>query len=514
MTKKDSAKGKNILNIILGISIVVLGVMFVYINLAQYRYGINADVAAEGMLAKVIWESKEWTPQEWYFSTETRIVSPADVAALFYGLTNSICLAMGLGCIVGGIFLVWSVWQLCKELEFDLTQKLLLVFLVLLLPNSKNQIELMYLFAGYYAFHVGLYFVTLAYYLKLLKKEKLKVVQLVFLWAFHFLLGAQGVRIILMVTGPLLAVEFIRRVYQMYLKWEWKKEDNLLTLYVVSVNVFAFLGGKLPTSVGYSLSRNIRKAPEKLFGIVLPDFFKMFEWGNLKVMEKTAFIVSFLIVLYLIAIIIWKGIKKQNIVGDEWVIFNFFISTVLTIAALTFTTVDSSSRYFLPFFFAIGVGLSRLWGKNSIAVKSGILLVAITILAGNYQRVYHPMMFDKSYLNSDYALVGEYLIQEGYEYAYSGFEQANSITVMTDGKIQVSAIDSFADMSICKWLTSKNWYVPNVPKESKTAYLVTEARWEEFTPFLEEHKEELEYKTKIGNFHIYGSDYNYSKLTD
>ena len=33
--------------------------------------------------------------------------------------------------------------------------------------NSKNQIELMYLFAGYYAFHVGLYFVTLAYYLKL-----------------------------------------------------------------------------------------------------------------------------------------------------------------------------------------------------------------------------------------------------------------------------------------------------------------------------------------------------------
>lgn len=514
MAKNKITKGKNIINIILMILIIMLGVMFIYINLVQYRYGINADVAAEGLLAKVIWESKEWTPKEWYFSTETRIVSPADIGALFYGLTNSICLAMGLGCIVGGIFILWSVWQLCKELEFDLTQKLLLVFLVLLLPNSKNQIELMYLFAGYYAFHVGLYFVTLAYYLKLLKKEKLKIVQLIFLWGFHFLLGAQGVRILLIVTGPLLAVELVRRVYKMYLNWEWKKEDNFVTAFAVSVNLFAFLGGRLPTSVGYSLSRNIRKAPEKLFGIVIPDFFKMFEWENLSFIEKAAFTVSFLMVLYLIVVIICKGIKKQNITVDEWVIFNFFISTLLTIAALTFTTVDSSSRYFIAFFFAIAVGIAYSWKKNSSVVKSAIVFVILVVLMGNCQRVYYPMVCDKSYTTSDFALVGEYLMQEGYEYAYSGFEQANCITVMADGKIQVSAIDSFEDMRICKWLTSNKWYVPNVPKESKTAYAVTDYRLEEFAPFLEEHAKDLEFKTKIGIFNIYGSDYNYSYVAD
>lgn len=514
MVQKKFTNGKNVINIILVISIVALGIMFAYINLVQYRYGINADVAAEGLLAKVIWESKEWTPKEWYFSTETRIVSPADVGALFYGLTNSMCLSMGLGCIVGGIFILWGVWQLSKELEFDLTQRLLLVFLVLLLPNSKNQIELMYLFAGYYAFHVGLYFVTLAYYLKLLKREKLKIVQIVFLWIFHFLLGAQGVRILLIVTGPLLAVELIRRAYRLYLKWEWRKDDNLVTAFAVSVNMFAFLGGRLPTSVGYSLSRNIRKAPEKIFGIVIPDFFKMFEWNSLSFVEKAAFTVSFFIVLYLIAIIVWKGIKKQNITGDEWVISNFFVSTLLTIAALTFTTVDSSSRYFIAFFFAIATGIAYLWKKNSFAVKSVIVLIIVFIFAGNCQRVYYPMVCDKSYKNSEFALVGEYLIQEGYEYAYSGFEQANCITVMTDGKIQVSAIDSFEDMRICKWLTSKKWYVPNVPKESKTAYVVTEYRLEEFAPFLEEHAKDLEFKTKIGIFNIYGSDYNYSYVTD
>ena len=165
-------------------------------------------------------------------------------------------------------------------------------------------------------------------------------------------------------------------------------------------------------------------------------------------------------------------------------------------------------------YFAMAMAIVILWGKKKNFIKYSFLFMMIIIFIGNGKRIYRPMIMDQSYKNSVYMEIGDYLFREGYENAYTGFEHANTITIMNDGKVQVSAIASFSDMGVNKWLSSKKWYVPNVPKESRTAYLVTEARLEEFAPFLEEHEEELEYKTKIGDFYIYGSDYNYSKLTD
>ena len=169
METREQSKEKNIINIILIVLITILGLVFIYINLVQYKVSLNADIAAEGLLAREIWNSKQWIPKDWHFSSESKVIGVTNLASVFYGMTKSMCVAMGLGCIVGTLFIIWSLICLCKEMEFDLTQSLLLIFLVLLLPNNKNQIELLYLFAGYYAFHMGLYFLTMSFYIKLLK---------------------------------------------------------------------------------------------------------------------------------------------------------------------------------------------------------------------------------------------------------------------------------------------------------------------------------------------------------
>ena len=514
MEKRKLLNSDKMINAVLIISIIMLGLMFIYINLVQYRFGLNADIAAEGLLARVIWESREWIPKEWYFSTESKVIGVTNLASLFYGMTGSMCTAMGLGCIAGILFIVCCLYYLCHDLELSITQTLLFTALILLLPNNKNQIELLYIYAGYYAFHIGLYFITLSFYCRLLKGKRIKWYGILLLCLLHFMLGAQGVRGILMITGPLLAVEAVRRIYLLYCKGKCRKEDNLITVFVGGLNVVAFLGGKIPISVGYPLSRNIRKAPQKLFEIVLPDFFDSISWKYISLLEKAAFGVCLMLVLGLIFYIIRKGIKKKNVTAEEWIFLNFAASVFLTIAALTFTTVDSSSRYFVVIYFAMAMAVVILWNVKKSIIKYGFLFMMLIILTGNGNRVYRPMILDQSYKNSTYMEIGNYLLQEGYENAYTGFEHANTITIMNDGKVQVSAIASFSDMGVNKWLSSKKWYVPNVPKESRTAYLVTEARLEEFAPFLEEHEEELEYKTKIGDFYIYGSDYNYSKLTD
>ena len=67
-------------------------------------------------------------------------------------------------------------------------------------------------------------------------------------------------------------------------------------------------------------------------------------------------------------------------------------------------------------------------------------------------------------------------------------------------------------MNICKWMTSTEWYVPNVPFEAKTAYIITESRMKDFESFMEAHEEDIWFETKIDGYSIYGSEYNFSTL--
>lgn len=514
MKEKQILNRKNIVNIFLVILIFLLGTVFVYINLVQYKLGLNADVAAEGLLAKVIWESREWLPSEWYFGNELRLISTPNIAALFYGMSKDMCFSMGMSCVAAGIFVVGGAFYLSKVLDFSVTQKLLFLFLIMMLPNNKVQIELMFIYAAYYAFQIGLYFITLAVYLKLLKKRKIRKATIVIVFLLHFVLGMQGVRGLLMITGPLMVVEVLRRAYLWWSTKEWKDGNNLLTGFVLFLNVLEYLGGKFPMSVGHPLSRNIRKAPQKLFGIVLPDFFNTLDWNDISKIEKYIFIVCLCLMLFLGISVLVNGIRKKGIAEDDWVFMNFLVSLLLTMAALTFTTVESSSRYFVVVHYAIAMSLVMMLKKENTFIKSGLVFFIAVLFIGNCYRMYYPMLTDKSYKDNVYVQVGEYLLQEGYEQAYSDFEKGNTLTVYNDGQIQVSPVSSFSNMEVCKCLSSRKWYVPNVPKESKTAYVVPDYRMEEMEEFLKDHQEDVEFKIKIGIYNIYGSDYNYSMLVD
>lgn len=514
MKEKHVFNKENSVNIFLGIMIFLLGTVFVYINLVQYKLGLNADVAAEGLLARVIWESKEWLPKEWYWGNELRIISTPNFAALFYGMSKNICLSMGISCIIAGAFVMGGAYYLCQSLDFSMTQKLLLLFLIMMLPNNKSMIELLFIYASYYAFHVGTYFITLAIYLKMLKKKKVKKIIIAITCLLHFLIGMQGVRGLLMITGPLMAVEILRRIYLWWISKEWNEGSNFITGFVLILNIVEYIGGKFPQSVGHPLSRNIRKAPQKLFEIVLPNFLNTFEWKNITVIEKIALTVGLCLMIYVAINVVMKGIGKKEIEKDDWIFMNFFVSLLLTLAALTFTTVESSSRYFLVVYFAMAMSLAMLLKKENFILKSSLAFVIIVLFAANSYRIYYPSLTDKSLENDTYVQMGEYLLEEGYERAYSSFDVSNTMTVFNDGKIQVSPVNSFSEMDVCKCLASRKWYVPNVPKESKTAYIVSDYKMGEMEEFLEKHLENIEFKIKFGMFNIYGSDYNYSVLTD
>ena len=514
MKNKKTCEYKSIGNIILMILILFVGMVFAYVNLVKYKVGLNADIASEGLLAKVIWESKEWIPSEWYFSTEAKAISVANFASLFYGLTKNMCLSMGIACIIGSLFVSGSLWYLSEQLSFSMTQKLIMLLLSLVLPNNRIMIELMYTHAGYYVIHMGLYFLTLAIYLKMLKREKVIKIEIIINLLLHFVLGIQGLRGILIITGPLLAVEFVRHIYIWWCGQRENRENVAIGCFVISTNVLAYLGGKIPLSVKLPISKSIRNAPWKIVEDVIPNFLNVFSWGSISWIEKIVYIACLGLVVYLVIGIVVKGIKRKEINEEEWIFVNFFVSVFLTAMAITFTTMGSSNRYYIAIYFAIAMGIPILMGSNSKIFKASLIFIISVLFIGSCYRVYYPMLTSKDYKQDTYAQVGEYLIEEEYEYAYGEFKSANTITVYSDGEVQVSAVNSFTDMSICKWLTSKKWYAPNIPKENRTAYIVPESRLEEMEEFLNLHSESVQFETKIGDQYIYSSDYNYSKLTD
>ena len=72
---------------------------------------------------------------------------------------------------------------------------------------------------------------------------------------------------------------------------------------------------------------------------------------------------------------------------------------------------------------------------------------------------------------------------------------------------------SVSKMDICKWLSSADWYVPNVPFDEITAYIITEAEREEFLELVAVKGEDaFRLLTKIGKYYIYASPYNFSTL--
>ena len=93
---------------------------------------------------------------------------------------------------------------------------------------------------------------------------------------------------------------------------------------------------------------------------------------------------------------------------------------------------------------------------------------------------------------------------------YYTFENANSMTLISNGRVQVAPVASTARMDICKWLSSSEWYVPVQPYHSMTAYVITENEMEEFRQFLKEKEETVSKAGQIGKFNIYVSEYNYS----
>lgn len=501
-----------LIEIILFVIIITqMGIIF-YVNLTHYNYNLNADIASEGLLARLIWESGEWIPSTWYVAEETRVFDVANLAALFYGMTMNMQLSVGISCCVMTVGIILSAWYFVSGLSLERIQKEIFILLCLILPNNLMILELFYLFASYYSPHIIVLFITLGVYARTLE-HKMNWRYFIITLVLHFMLGVQGVRGILVIAGPVFAVEIVRTIYLYYKKEKYTIEDVKITLWSFLLIITGFMGGIFPFSVGEELSRNIRRAPEKFVNSIVPHILKSLGFQDAKNMIEKVILLIFITILVLVVVmVLYKGIRKKELGARAWTYLVLVGSPIATAVIATFTTVESSDRYYFVFIIAMALAVALLWNSEEKGITALCTLLIVGIVIVNFAKVYKPILQSVDLINDSRYHVVQYLEENEYKRAYTNFDNANTMTSMCNGRVQVSPVASFEKIDVCKWMSSMDWYCPNVPFEEKTAYIVSEYFLGDFEKFQEKHQNEIEFETKIGQYYIYGSEYNYSVL--
>ncbi|MCH5258903.1 MAG: hypothetical protein J1F18_04065 [Lachnospiraceae bacterium] len=489
-------------------------------NLLHFNYKINADLASDVILGKLIWESKEIVPSTWYIAEEARIICTPNLTALFYGLTHHMTLSAGLSCSVMSILILLSAFFFGKSIGFTVRENLLFGFLCLMIPMDFIILELFYLFASYYAIHIVISFFTLGIYIRTIKEERLNRVFAVVTVLLAFTLGVQGARGVLVLYGPLFGMEVIRHLYRWYCGKEKKKIDAFICLWVVVLLAVSFLGMCFPVSVGQEFSRNIRKGFRKLLTVVLPDMGRAIGFESRFLLERVSAALLLLVAIFLLAELLYRMYRKAEIRPVEWGYLVICSTPAVAAFMVAFTTVESSERYYFQVVFVMAYSAillfrkANLFGKFKFGMEVGVCLVITLLSVLHIIDIYLPVLRSKEPPVEDSYKVAYYLEENGFRMGYSTFNNANTITVLADGEIRVASVNSVSKMDVCKWMTSTDWYVPNVPFESETAYIIPKSEMDNFEEFLQEHSNDMRFEAQVGRFYIYSSDYNFSRLVD
>ena len=506
---------RSIVSYVMAGGIILFLLVIFQTNLGHYNYAMNSDIGAEAMLAEVIASSGQNIPDSWYPSTETRFVTTPNLAALFYRLCNSVNLAMGLACCVMTLLIVISSYSFGKSIDLSMTGRLGLILMILMMPDNFDTLEILYLFACYYSVHVVALFWTLSLYCNLIRKRKLNRISLCLCTFLAILLGVQGMRGMLVLYGPLFGIEIIRTLYLLYSGKKREKCDHIAAIWVILLVVFNFIGSRFPVSVGQDFSRNIRNGFSKLCTIVIPDIARAIGFENTGSIGKVCLCIFLVAAVYVLATVLWKMVRRKEIEETEWAYLFLCASPVLTALIVSFTTVDSSVRYYFVLLFAMSLAVILLvekYARKHISLKIIVGAAVACFMLINFRGIYLPVLRSEDPPKTDAYQVVQYLEENDYTLAYTTFEHANMMTALSDGRVKVASVASVENMDICKWLSCKDWYVPNMPYKMKTAYIITEAEMGNFSQFYAKHENDLAFMTQIGNYHIYVSEYNFSNL--
>lgn len=409
----------------------------------------DSDISSELVLANLLAEEGEVVSSNWYYSTELRILNTNLVFAPLFHLFHSWHIVRLIGTVIIHFCLLLSLYIFCRSTK--ILSLFPIIGLMSVLPLSD----------GYYS-----YILKFPYYV-----PHLSITLLVFSIIVYFseCEGTQSRRIVVLFLGCILAVLAgmggARQVIVFFL-------PLFISVLVPCVQKTAKVAGDMPQEhwkkylfasflclaaglIGYLLNLTVLKG--KYHFKTFEVFFVSFDAGRISTiiagfLQSLGFVsgkiegrvllhnmlAAFIMLGSVLSAI--EGIRVGQKRSNSYFFFSsFYISSILIFFLIyLFTDMDYFDRYNLPIIFlaapVIAMGLKYL-NDYKILFRAIILVTwMVLVIFCGYSYLYRLGVHRGK---TDYQDIADFLTEHGYYKGYSTFWNANILTELSDGAIDV-----------------------------------------------------------------------------
>lgn len=501
---------ERVLTICTLILFVVYTGIFAYLNLAKYRQHVDSDIAAEALLAREIWETKSLTPDNWISSTERRVLGTSAVGAVFYGITGSMTSAMGIASVLLGFCVLAALALLLKQCGVSVPGMAVAMLAICALPingiRNEGQIVpfvtlLWFLFADYYAMHCICMFLAAAFYIRLCRLyragKKLKRTDFL-VWGTLVLgcggLALGGMRCLQVIALPMTVCELIGLFKESgHLSKPVEKRRWIQSGFVFSMSGAVAAAMLYPSSKEYPMFLQDGRGMAERFFVKIPG--AVLEClgiaGNAKLTSFSGLMqlaVLAVAALTVFGVIVLLG-KNSKVCVEQKILLRLLAAAFLvTVVIETVTTAETAHNYFFMVWFLVVAVIAVLithYGQKGSALGILTALGVCVFALLNLKYTYAEAVSTTDNLEP-YEEVAEYMEQQGLFMGYAEFWDAARISLISDGRITMGHSYQMEALGRYWWLTNVNWYVPNLPEDMRTAYVVKTADRENFLAQFED----------------------------
>ncbi len=503
----------------------ILIAVFLINGLLMWKSGqmlLDSDMSSELVLAKLLSEEGKILTTNWYYSTELRILNTQLVFAPLFYLFNDWHMVRTVGSAVLWMLMLVSFWYLCKQA--NISKYFPVAATMMLLPLSHSYFYII-IIGVYYIPHVTISFLTVGMCLQYCNtsiKSK-KILLLILMSLVSAVAGMGGLRQLLVLYIPLM----VTSVIVLWFKRNYMSVRLLICSSATFIcSVFGYLiNNKILSNIydyqDFSSIVFARPSLERLWDCFIDIFTvlgysegKVFSFALIKNCACLAIVgIAFLAIIYTLT-------QKENEFIDFTIIV-FFISSIAVYSMMySATNMGYVGRYNVPvviFIFAVtAIGIKNIpfptveGLKQNDLIKNIICIISVVLVLFSCTKAYKDYFLEDN--GKEITDVSMFLTEQGYKNGYASFWNANIITEISDGEIEVwdwrnsDQLSEFTSIDILhEWLQLKSHKVTN--PSGKCFMIFSEYENNKF--FINDllSDENIIYKTE--KYTVYGyEDYN------
>ena len=471
--------------LILGLSFLLL----VFLNIFCYDHWLDSDMAAEMMFSKVLAEEGHFfaTP-DWYYSTEFRflythwIMGPLFHFFQRWHVIRAITNILSYVLVLGAYFYCMKPLQVRRGLVVTTAA-------ILLLPFSETMMTHMVM-GNTYLFHVIIAFFFFGLYLRLTGAGRngqggVRYVWLLLYLALAFICGISGVRYLLALQCPLALTGFVYLLRSV----EFEQFREKLTAGNFKAQWIPLWKCTAMKYLGYSLLGVIGSAAGYAVNVLYVSrqyVFQTYETTNFIAVYRGVFFervqnalgsllmlfgyipdrsvlslrgVITLIAFVLLGVLVYVCVQTRKGSRGQRLFVSLFltVSLCVNLFVFVFTTSTMVPRYYITIFIFV-LPVLCFWMERQEryfdrAAVSVILACCLLLATGKTTLSY--LTVDK---NADRREVAAFLEENGYHFGYATYWNANIITELTDGRVEIANVGDAEHLEYFQWSSPMKYY--------------------------------------------------------